>query len=74
MSRLKLYESPCQSWRRDNRILWEYGIDYCPRIRAFTDTIRLWKIVSHDKMKSAIDYVTASHKRGRTTIYKWKLR
>lgn len=31
---LKIFESPCKTWKNSGRILWQYCVDYSPRIKV----------------------------------------
>lgn len=40
---MQIFETPVKSWGDSGRFLWAYGVDFSPRIRSFTDTVRLLK-------------------------------
>ena len=73
---LQLFESPCHSWGGNGgRFLWQYGVDYSPRIKGFTETIRLFKIVrDHDNVSREMGKITDSLRQGRQSVIKRKLR
>jgi len=65
---LNIFESPLKTFHDGPRFLWQYAVDYSPRIGAFTDTIRLWMIVlDHDSVSKGVAYIVESHRRGRTS-------
>eukprot|EP00960_Hanusia_phi_P018931 557842-Hanusia_phi.AAC.1 len=71
---LKIFESPCVSFDDGRRFLWQYAVDYSPRISAFTDTIRLWKIcLDHDDVPRGMRFIVDAHKRGRQSSVEKKL-
>jgi hypothetical protein len=46
-------------------------VDYSPRIRGFTDCIRLWRLcLQHDDVPKGIEWIVESHKRGRHSTLK----
>ena len=68
---LRIYESPVKTFNDGPRFLWQFSVDYSPRIRSFTDCIRLWRLcLQHDDVPRGIDWIIESHKRGRTSIMK----
>jgi hypothetical protein len=44
MEKLRIYETPFSSLKKKLSMVWQIAPDYSPRIRGFTDTIRLWRI------------------------------
>ena len=65
---IPIFESPCKSFKDGPRFLWQYAVDYSPRIKSFCESIRLWRIcLQHDDVPKGMDYIIASHKRGRTS-------
>ncbi|EKX42080.1 hypothetical protein GUITHDRAFT_111932 [Guillardia theta CCMP2712] len=71
---LKIFESPCVSFDDGRRFLWQYAVDYSPRIGAFTDTIRLWKIcLDHDDVPRGMRFIVDAHKSGRQSSVEKKL-
>jgi len=68
---LRIYESPVKSFNDGGRFLWQYSVDYSPRIRGFTDCIRLWRLcLQHDDVPKGIEWIVQSHKRGRSSTMK----
>jgi tetratricopeptide (TPR) repeat protein len=68
---LRIFESPVKTFNDGGRFLWQYAVDYSPRVQCFTDTIRLWRVcLQHDDVPKAIEFIVASHKRGRTSSLK----
>jgi len=68
---LRIYESPVKTWNDGGRFLWEFSVDYSPRIRTYTDCIRLWRLcLQHDDVPKGIQFIVESHKRGRTSTVK----
>jgi len=68
---LRIYESPVKSFNDGGRFLWQFSVDYSPRIRGFTDCIRLWRLcLQHDDVPKGIEWIVQSHKRGRSSTMK----
>jgi len=68
---IPIFESPCKSFNDGPRFLWQYAVDYSPRIKSFSESIRLWRIcLQHDDVPKGIEYIINSHKRGRTSTVK----
>ena len=68
---LRIYESPVKTWNDGGRFLWQFSVDYSPRIRTYTDCIRLWRLcLQHDDVPKGIEFIVESHKRGRTSTVK----
>jgi ankyrin repeat protein len=68
---LRIYESPVKTFNDGPRFLWQFSVDYSPRIRAFTDCIRLWRLcLQHDDVPKGIEWIISSHKRGRASTMK----
>jgi hypothetical protein len=68
---LRIFESPVKTWNDGGRFLWEYSVDYSPRICGYSDCIRLWRLcLQHDDVPKGIDWIVSSHKRGRTSTMK----
>jgi len=57
------------------RIIWQKAIDFSPRLKRYTDTIRVWYIeMDHDNVSRRIDNVVRSLKRGRQSHVKRNLK
>jgi hypothetical protein len=68
---LRIYESPVKTFNDGPRFLWQFSVDYSPRIRGFTDCIRLWRLcLQHDDVPKGIEWIVESHKRGRLSTMK----
>jgi ankyrin repeat protein len=68
---LRIYESPVKTFNDGPRFLWQFSVDYSPRIRAFTECIRLWRLcLQHDDVPKGIEWIISSHKRGRASTMK----
>ena len=72
---IPIFESPCKSFKDGPRFLWQYAVDYAPRIKSFSESIRLWRIcLQHDDVPKGMEYIISSYKRGRTSSVKKMLK
>jgi hypothetical protein len=71
-ARLSLYES---KFLKGARIIWEVGIDFAPKVKMYTQTIRVWAVErTHDGAAKAITYVANVYRRGLESVTKSTLR
>ncbi|EKX52227.1 hypothetical protein GUITHDRAFT_102129 [Guillardia theta CCMP2712] len=72
---MQIMESPCKTFNDGPRFLWQYAVDYSPKIKNFVETIRLWRIcLQHDDVSKGMEHIINSYKRGRTSTVRKHLR